>query len=148
MEWMGSRRIPPRRRRTRHERSSHVVHYFRRNAAVVATAQHHGMKVTPLRATAGIKNALRAGYDHWTCAFIDDEALTFCLARIRRSFPRVFESSASIADPIRIIARSSTDIRRPSTGHRELRRILRAGGRLEWEAITDSLNPHGDYAAS
>ena len=45
--------------------------------AVVATAHNHKMKVTGhCRATEGIKNALRAGYDtleHGT--FMDDEAL-------------------------------------------------------------------------
>ena len=56
---------------------------FEEMHAVVQTAHNHSMKVTGhCRATEGIKNALRAGYDaveHAT--FIDDEGLELLLAR-------------------------------------------------------------------
>ncbi len=56
---------------------------FEEMHAVVQTAHNHGLKVTGhCRATAGIKNALRAGYDaieHGT--FMDDEALDLLLQR-------------------------------------------------------------------
>ena len=54
---------------------------FEEMHAVVQTAHNHGMKVTGhCRATEGIKNALRAGYDtieHGS--FIDDEGLDLLL---------------------------------------------------------------------
>ena len=56
---------------------------FEEMHAVVATAHNHKLKVTGhCRATQGIKNALRAGYDtieHGT--FMDDEALDLLLER-------------------------------------------------------------------
>jgi len=56
---------------------------FEEMHAVVQTAHNHGMKVTGhCRATEGIKNALRAGYDtleHGT--FVDDEAIAMILER-------------------------------------------------------------------
>ena len=56
---------------------------FEEMHAVVATAHNHGLKVTGhCRATDGIKNALRAGYDsveHGT--FLDDEGLDMLLTR-------------------------------------------------------------------
>ena len=58
---------------------------FEEMHAVVQTAHNHGLKVTGhCRATEGIKNALRAGYDaieHGT--FMDDEALDLLLAAQR-----------------------------------------------------------------
>ena len=73
-----------RRRRARHQRPSHAVHDLRGDARRRRHEAHnHGLKVTGhCRATAGIKNALRAGYDtleHGT--FMDDEALDMLLAR-------------------------------------------------------------------
>src|SRR5206468_1941841 len=56
---------------------------FEEMHAVVGTAHNHNLKVTGhCRATQGIKNALRAGYntlEHGT--FVDDEALDLLLAR-------------------------------------------------------------------
>src|SRR5947207_573848 len=56
---------------------------FEEMHAVVATAHNHKLRVTGhCRATEGIKNALRAGYDTLEHAtFIDDEGLDMLLAR-------------------------------------------------------------------
>src|SRR3979409_143019 len=56
---------------------------FEEMHAVVATAHNHKLKVTGhCRATEGIKNALRAGYDtREPGTFMDDEALELLLAR-------------------------------------------------------------------
>src|SRR5213080_2370451 len=66
--------------------------------AVVATAHNHRLKVTGhCRATAGIKNALRAGYDaieHGT--FLDDEALELLLERDTPVVPALQFEMASI----------------------------------------------------
>src|SRR5476651_1665423 len=66
--------------------------------AVVQTAHNHNMKVTGhCRATAGIKNALRAGYDTLEHAtFIDDEALDMLLARNTPVVPALQFEYASI----------------------------------------------------
>ncbi|HEY2249735.1 MAG TPA: amidohydrolase family protein, partial [Planctomycetaceae bacterium] len=71
---------------------------FEEMHAVVATAHNHGMKVTGhCRATAGIKNALRAGYDTLEHAtFIDDEALDMLLARKTPVVPALYFEVASI----------------------------------------------------
>lgn len=62
--------------------------------AVVATAHNHGLKVTGhCRANAGIKNALRAGYDaieHGT--FMDNEALDLLLKRDVPCVPALYFS--------------------------------------------------------
>ncbi|WP_373649269.1 amidohydrolase family protein [Schlesneria sp. DSM 10557] len=71
---------------------------FEEMHAVVATAHNHGLKVTGhCRATEGIKNALRAGYDtleHGT--FVDDEALEMILERNTPVVPALYFELASI----------------------------------------------------
>ena len=71
---------------------------FEEMHAVVETAHNHRMKVTGhCRATLGIKNALRAGYDcieHGT--FMDDEALDLLLSRNVPMVPALQFERASI----------------------------------------------------
>jgi imidazolonepropionase-like amidohydrolase len=120
--------------------------------AVVATAHNHGMKVTGhCRATEGIKNALRAGYDtleHGT--FMDDEALDMLLERDVPVVPALYFEMASVE--------RGPEIGMPQAvidGHQETleggaesaRRILKAGGRLGMGGDYGfAWNPHGDYA--
>ena len=120
--------------------------------AVVTTAHNHSMKVTGhCRATEGIKNALRAGYDtieHGT--FMDDEALDLLLARNVPVVPALYFELVSIErGPDFGMSQRVVD------GHRETleggvesaRRILRAGGRLGMGGDYGfAWNPHGDYA--
>ena len=71
---------------------------FEEMHAVVQTAHNHGMKVTGhCRATAGIKNALLAGYDaieHGT--FMDDETLELLLKRNVPVVPALYFEMMSI----------------------------------------------------
>src|SRR5438067_10844776 len=71
---------------------------FEEMHAVVGTAHNHGMKVTGhCRATEGIKNALRAGYDtleHGT--FMDDEAMDLLMERNTPVVPALQFEWASI----------------------------------------------------
>jgi imidazolonepropionase-like amidohydrolase len=71
---------------------------FEEMHAVVQTAHNHGLKVTGhCRATEGIKNALRAGYDtleHGT--FVDDESLDMILQRNTPVVPALYFELASI----------------------------------------------------
>ncbi len=125
---------------------------FEEMHAVVATAHNHGMKVTGhCRATAGIKNALRAGYDTLEHAtFIDDESLDMLLARNTPVVPALYFEVVSIArGPEFGLSQRVID------GHQETldggiescRRILRAGGRLGMGGDYGfGWNPHGDYA--
>ena len=126
---------------------------FEEMHAVVATAHNHGLKVTGhCRATEGIKNALRAGYDaieHGT--FMDDEALDLLLAARRARACRRCTSNW----PASSTARSSACRKRVIDGHQETleggaesaRRILKAGGRLGMGGDYGfAWNPHGDYA--
>jgi imidazolonepropionase-like amidohydrolase len=125
---------------------------FEEMDAVVATAHNHGMKVTGhCRATAGIKNALRAGYDTLEHAtFMDDEALDMLLARNTPVVPALYFEVASIQrGPEFGLSQRVID------GHQETldggiescRRILRAGGRLGMGGDYGfGWNPHGDYA--
>jgi imidazolonepropionase-like amidohydrolase len=120
--------------------------------AVVATAHNHGLKVTGhCRATAGIKNALRAGYDtieHGT--FMDDEALELLLARDTPVVPALYFEQASIErGPEFGLSQRVID------GHKETleggaessRRILKAGGRVGMGGDYGfAWNPHGNYA--
>src|SRR5580704_12968350 len=71
---------------------------FEEMHACVATAHNHGLKVTGhCRATEGIKNALRAGYDALEHAtFIDDESLEMLLARNTPVVPALYFELASI----------------------------------------------------
>jgi imidazolonepropionase-like amidohydrolase len=120
--------------------------------AVVATAHNHTLKVTGhCRATQGIKNALRAGYDcieHGT--FMDEEALDLLLARDVPCVPALYFEQASIER-----GKEFGLSQRVIDGHKETleggaesaHRILRSGGRLGMGGDYGfGWNPHGDYA--
>jgi imidazolonepropionase-like amidohydrolase len=120
--------------------------------AVVATAHNHGLKVTGhCRATEGITNALKAGYDaieHGT--FIDDEGLELLLARDVPCVPALYFEQVSVER-----GKEFGLSQRVIDGHQETldggaesaRRILRAGGRLGMGGDYGfAWNPHGDYA--
>ncbi|MCW8133230.1 MAG: amidohydrolase family protein [Planctomycetota bacterium] len=120
--------------------------------AVVATAHNHKMKVTGhCRATEGIKNALRAGYDtleHGT--FMDSEALDLLLARDVPVVPALYFELASIERgkefglPQAVIDGHQETL---EGGVESARRILKAGGRLGMGGdFGFAWNPHGDYA--
>jgi len=125
---------------------------FEEMHVVVQTAHNHGMKVTGhCRATEGIKNALRAGYDtieHGS--FIDDEGLELLLERDVPCVPGLYFEKASVErGPEFGLPQAVID------GHQETLeggaasalKILRAGGRIglggdfgfAWTA-------HGTYA--
>lgn len=125
---------------------------FEEMNAVVKTAHNHGLKVTGhCRATEGIKNALRAGYDcieHGT--FMDDEALELLLERDVPCVPALYFEKASVE-----LGPEFGLSQRVIDGHQETldggmesaRRILRAGGRLGMGGDYGfGWNPHGDYA--
>lgn len=125
---------------------------FEEMHAVVTTAHNHHLKVTGhCRATEGIKNALRAGYDaieHGT--FMDDEALDLLLTRDVPCVPALYFEQASIDHGPRFGMSQ-----RVIDGHKETleggaesaRRILKAGGRLGMGGDYGfAWNPHGDYA--
>ncbi|MFN0075161.1 MAG: amidohydrolase family protein [Prosthecobacter sp.] len=125
---------------------------FEEMHAVVQTAHNHKLKVTGhCRATQGIKNALRAGYDcieHGT--FIDDEGLELLLQRDVPCVPALyFEKASILRGPEFGLPQSVID------GHQETLdggtasalRILRAGGRIGLGGDYGfGWNPHGDYA--
>src|SRR6266487_5663304 len=119
--------------------------------ACVATAHNHGMKVTGhCRANAGIKNALRAGFDcleHGT--FLDAEALDLLLARNTPVVPALQFEWASIergrefGHPQEVIDGHKETL---EGGAESARMILKAGGRLGMGGDYGfSWNPHGDY---
>lgn len=125
---------------------------FEEMHAVVATAHNHKLKVTGhCRATQGIKNALRAGYDaieHGT--FMDDEALEMLLERDVPCVPALYFEKASVE-----LGRDFGLPQAVIDGHKETldagsesaKRILRAGGRLGMGGDYGfGWNPHGDYA--
>jgi imidazolonepropionase-like amidohydrolase len=125
---------------------------FEEMHAVVGTAHNHGMKVTGhCRATEGIKNALKAGYDtleHGT--FMDDEALDMLLERNVPVVPALFfelasvERGPSIGMGQRVIDGHKETL---EGGAESARRILKAGGRLGMGGDYGfAWNPHGDYA--
>jgi len=125
---------------------------FDEMAAVVRTAHNHGMKVTGhCRATEGIKNALRAGYDcleHGT--FMDDEAMELLLERDVPVVPALYFEKASVIHgpefglPQRVIDGHQETL---DGGAESARRILRDGGRLGMGGDYGfGWNPHGDYA--
>jgi imidazolonepropionase-like amidohydrolase len=125
---------------------------FEEMHAVVATAHNHKLKVTGhCRATEGIKNALRAGYDaieHGT--FIDDEGLELLLQRDVPCVPALYFELVSVER-----GKEFGLSQRVIDGHKETleggaesaRRILHAGGRLGMGGDYGfAWNPHGDYA--
>jgi imidazolonepropionase-like amidohydrolase len=125
---------------------------FEEMHAVVQTAHNHRIKVTGhCRATEGIKNALRAGYDtleHGT--FMDAEALDLLLQRDVPVVPALQFEWASV--------QHGPEVGMPQAvieGHQETleggaesaRMILKAGGRLGMGGDYGfAWNPHGDYA--
>jgi imidazolonepropionase-like amidohydrolase len=125
---------------------------FEEMHAVVATAHNHKLKVTGhCRATQGIKNALRAGYDtieHGT--FIDDEGLDMLLERDVPCVPALFFEKMSIErGPEFGLSQRVIDGHQETLdgGAESARRILRAGGRLGMGGDYGfGWNPHGDYA--
>ena len=125
---------------------------FEEMHAVVATAHNHKLKVTGhCRATQGILNALKAGYDaieHGT--FIDDEGLELLLKRDVPCVPALQFEYASIE-----FGPSFGMSQRVVDGHKETleggaesaRRILKAGGRLGMGGDYGfAWTPHGTYA--
>jgi len=125
---------------------------FEEMHAVVQAAHNHKLKVTGhCRATEGIKNALRAGYDtleHGT--FMDDEALEMLLARNTPVIPALqFEHASIVHGPEYGMPQAVID------GHQETLeggaasalRVLRAGGRIGMGGDYGfAWNPHGTYA--
>jgi imidazolonepropionase-like amidohydrolase len=125
---------------------------FEEMHAVVATAHNHGLKVTGhCRATQGIKNALKAGYDaieHGT--FMDAEALDLLLARDVPCVPALYFELVSVERgpefklPPRVIDGHKETL---EAGAESARMILKAGGRLGMGGDYGfAWNPHGDYA--
>jgi imidazolonepropionase-like amidohydrolase len=125
---------------------------FEELQAVVTTAHNHALKVTGhCRATEGIKNALRAGFDtleHGT--FMDSETLDLLLARNVPVVPALQFELASV-EKGKSFGLSQAVI----DGHKETleggaesaRKILKAGGRLGMGGDYGfAWNPHGDYA--
>lgn len=120
--------------------------------AVVAEAHNHKLKVTGhCRATEGIKNALRAGYDtleHGT--FMDAEALDMLLARNVPVVPALqFEHASIVHGPEFGMPQAVIDGHQETLdgGAESARMILRAGGTLGMGGDYGfAWNPHGDYA--
>jgi imidazolonepropionase-like amidohydrolase len=125
---------------------------FDEMAAVVAEAHNYHRKVTGhCRATQGIKNALRAGFDcleHGT--FMDDEALDLLLERDVPVVPALqFEYASIEHGPEFGMPHAVVDGHKETLegGAESARRILRAGGRLGMGGDYGfAWNPHGDYA--
>lgn len=125
---------------------------FEEMHAVVATAHNHGLKVTGhCRATQGIKNALRAGYDaieHGT--FMDDEALELLLKRDVPCVPALqFEYASIVHGPEFGMSQRVIDGHRETLegGAESARKILKAGGRLGMGGDYGfAWTPHGTYA--
>jgi len=125
---------------------------FEEMHAVVATAHNHKLKVTGhCRATQGIKNALRAGYDtieHGT--FMDAEAMDLLLERNVPCIPALYFEKASIElGPEFGLPQSVIDGHQETLdgGSASAKRILREGGRLGMGGDYGfGWNPHGDYA--
>lgn len=125
---------------------------FEEMDAVVQTAHNHSLKVTGhCRATEGIKNALRAGYDaieHGT--FMDDEALDLLLERDVPVVPALqFEYASVVLGPEfglspRVIEGHQETL---DGGAESARRILAAGGRVGMGGDYGfAWTPHGTYA--
>lgn len=125
---------------------------FEEMDAVVKTAHNHGLKVTGhCRATEGIKNALRAGYDcleHGT--FMDDEALDLLLERDVPVVPALYFEKASVdKGPEFGLSQRVIDGHQETLdgGNESALKILRAGGRIGLGGDYGfGWNPHGDYA--
>jgi imidazolonepropionase-like amidohydrolase len=120
--------------------------------AVVATAHNHGLKVTGhCRATEGIRNALKAGYDcieHGT--FMDDECLELLLKRNVPMCPGLGFELWSVQR-----GREFGLSQRVIDGHQETleggaescRKVLKAGGTMGLGGDYGfGWTPHGTYA--
>jgi imidazolonepropionase-like amidohydrolase len=120
--------------------------------AVVKTAHNHSMKVTGhCRATEGIVNALRAGYDtieHGT--FMNDEAMDLLMQRNTPVIPALqFELASVVHGPAVGLPQAVIDGHQETLdgGAESARRILKAGGRLGMGGDYGfAWNPHGTYA--
>jgi imidazolonepropionase-like amidohydrolase len=120
--------------------------------AVVTEAHNHRLKVTGhCRATEGIKNALRAGYDtleHGT--FMDAEALDMLLERGTPVVPALqFEHASIVHGPEYGMPQNVIDGHQETLdgGAESARMILKAGGRLGMGGDYGfAWNPHGTYA--
>jgi len=125
---------------------------FEEMHAVVTTAHNHKLKVTGhCRATEGIKNALRAGYDALEHAsFIDDEGLDLLLSRKVPVCPGLQFELASINNgPAYKMSQQVIDghLETLEGGAESARRILRGGGTLGMGGDYGfAWNPHGQYA--
>jgi imidazolonepropionase-like amidohydrolase len=125
---------------------------FDEMAAVVAEAHNFRRKVTGhCRATDGIKNALRAGFDcveHAT--FMDQEALDLLLARGTPVVPALqFEYASIEKGPGFGMSQAVVDGHKETLegGAESARVIQKAGGRLGMGGDYGfAWNPHGDYA--
>ncbi|MFN4260774.1 MAG: amidohydrolase family protein [Gemmataceae bacterium] len=125
---------------------------FEEMHACVSTAHNHGLKVTGhCRATQGIKNALRAGYDtleHGT--FMDQEALELLLERNTPVVPALqFEHASIVHGPEFGMSQRVIDGHQETLegGAESARLILKAGGRLGMGGDYGfAWNPHGAYA--
>ena len=125
---------------------------FEEMAAVVAEAHNYRLKVTGhCRATQGIKNALRAGFDcleHGT--FMDAEALDLLLERDMPVVPALqFEYASIEKGPEFGMSQAVVDGHKETLegGAESARMILKAGGRLGMGGDYGfAWNPHGDYA--
>ena len=125
---------------------------FEEMAAVVAEAHNYRRKVTGhCRATQGIKNALRAGFDaveHGT--FMDAEALDLLLERDVPVVPALQFELASVEHGAEFgLSQRVIDGHQETLdgGAESARMILRAGGRLGMGGDYGfAWNPHGDYA--
>lgn len=120
--------------------------------AVVATAHNHGLKVTGhCRATEGIKNALKAGYDcieHGT--FMDDECLDLLLQRNVPMCPGLgfelwsVERGRDFGLSQRVIDGHQETL---EAGAESCRRVLKAGGTMGLGGDYGfGWTPHGTYA--
>ena len=125
---------------------------FEEMYAVVETAHNHDMKVTGhCRATEGIKNALKAGYD---ClehgSFMDRESMDLLLERDVPVVPALYFEKVSIErgpefgmGPKVLEGHQET----LDGGSESARWILKEGGRLGMGGDYGfAWNPHGDYA--
>src|SRR5262245_62164645 len=125
---------------------------FEEMAAVVSEAHNYRRKVTGhCRATQGIKNALRAGFDcleHGT--FMDLEALDLLLERDTPVVPALqFEQASIERGPAFGMPQAVVDGHKETLegGAESARMILKAGGRLGMGGDYGfAWNPHGDYA--
>jgi len=120
--------------------------------AVVATAHNHGLKVTGhCRATEGIKNALKAGYDcieHGT--FMDDECLDLLMKRNVPMCPGLgfelwsVERGKEFGLSQRVIDGHQETL---EGGAESCRRVLKAGGTMGLGGDYGfGWTPHGTYA--